>query len=170
MDSYPTITYAVLAGSILIVSVAISIISHLKRTLQRTQYKFLLSSIRRPKYISRWSGIEICMLLGYMAGNVICIAIGTPPLSVAGRRAADLALISMTLLCITPHLGFLTNLLRLSLTTVHRLHLSVGIVTCLLLVLHVVGTVGTGTPLNFGRSENIWALIVSSSRALLAAY
>jgi hypothetical protein len=129
-----------------------------KPLLKHLSYQHLIHSRR---FRLQWSRADFLAEAAYLGLNVFWVYFRSPSVNAAGRRAANLCLVNLIFLCLTPHLDTLTNALRLRWRTVRRLHGSVGIVTALLLAFHIIAFAFSHTTFDIGDVENRWAVIVS---------
>jgi hypothetical protein len=81
--------------------------------------------------------------------------------SKGGLRAGTLSLINLILLFASPHLDFLADLLGVTLSMVRQIYRSVGVMTVLLTVFHVLVAVSSCPPFALNVPQNLFAVIVS---------
>lgn len=121
--------------------------------------------IHRHRYLGPWSRADVLLQLSYIAVNMFCVGFEASYIRAAGLRAANLSLINLIPAFAGPHLSFLADILRIPLTTYHRIHRSSGIMSCCLLAFHVITVAASPTsrtPLSLRSAENLWAVIVST--------
>jgi hypothetical protein len=120
-------------------------------------------------YRRRWLGFgtpaEVLVPLIYVAINVgiFFASIVFSTLQVAGLRAAYLSLINLAPALAGLHLGFLADVLGISLLTFKSVHRSAGVVSFLLLACHLsaVAILKIAFPINV--AQNLFGVIVCSS-------
>lgn len=146
----------------------------------RSKLRALGASLRKPilKHLSyqpivdsqrfkvQWSRADVLAEVVYLGVNVFSVCFRIPSFVAAGRRAANICIGNLIFLCATPHLDALTNTLGLRLRTVRRLHGSVGIMTGLLLIFHIVVFAFSQAPFAIANAENKWAIVVSLGQCL----
>ena len=100
--------------------------------------------------------------------NIICLIVTisksgfqVSTISESGLQAGSLSLINMVPVFAGPHLGFLADLLGLSMSTYRHLHRSAGIMSCALTVFHVLVAVASQPSFSLDLPQNLFAVIVS---------
>lgn len=118
--------------------------------------------VHSQRFRLQWSRASFLAEIAYVGLNVFWVYFRSPSVVAAGRRAANMCLGNLIFLCITPHLDALTNSLGLRWRTVNRIHGSVGIMTAMLLVFHIVASFAfSHDTFPMANAENRWAVIVS---------
>jgi hypothetical protein len=98
----------------------------------------------------------------YITANIFCTSFHTSSISEAGLRAGTLSLINIVPLFAGPHLGFLADLLGVSINIYRRIHRSAGLMSFLLTLFHVIVGLTSITPFVIMAGQNLFALIVST--------
>jgi hypothetical protein len=137
--------YIITTGSVFAALIILNLLRHATRVVDGASlfvrkyltYPFLL---RRHHYAGPWSPAEILLQLSYITIIAFCLGFQTTSLSAIGRRSGYLALVNLIPQFAGPHLSFLADLLGLPLSIYGVLHLTVGVMSYALLLLHV-GTV-----------------------------
>lgn len=126
--------------------------------------------VHSQRFKVQWSRADVLAEVAYVGVNVFLVCFRIPSFAAAGRRAANICIVNLIFLCAVPHLDALTNTLGLRLRTVRRLHGSVGIMTGLLLIFHIVVFAFSQVPFPLADAENKWAIVVSLVRRLWAGH
>lgn len=116
--------------------------------------------VRRRKNSNRWSRINVLLLLMFFSANVVCLVIGYPSITRAGLRAGTLSLINMIILFAGPHLGFLADVLGVSVRTFRRFHVSAALVSLVLAIFHSILGVARKGNLSLRNPEDLFAIVV----------
>ena len=93
---------------------------------------------------------------------LFALASNPPPLAMVGIRAGNLSLINLIPLFLGPHLIFLTNILKVSLTTFRHIHGSTGLMSLCLALFHFLITLISHTTFAVRGIQNIAAIVVST--------
>jgi hypothetical protein len=72
------------------------------------------TTLRRGKYIDRWSRSDTLLLLAYFAINLSCILVPLPDIDQVCRRSGTLSVVNLLLVFAAPHLSFLVTLMSTS--------------------------------------------------------
>ncbi|KAH8747833.1 hypothetical protein F5882DRAFT_265776, partial [Hyaloscypha sp. PMI_1271] len=91
-----------------------------------------------------WTLAGIIVYTTYIAANVYCLEVWKLPALKVGLRAANLALINIMPLYLGPHLSFLADLLGISLKSFRIVHRSAGIISFVLVLLHILVVIARG--------------------------
>jgi hypothetical protein len=118
------------------------------------------TTLRRGKYIDRWSRSDTLLLLAYFAINLSCILVPLPDIDQVCRRSGTLSVVNLLLVFAAPHLSFLADLLGLSLHSCRRLHASAGSAAFMLAVCHAVFAAVSQGKLSLEKPRDLFALIV----------
>lgn len=105
-------------------------------------YPYLL---RRHRFLGPWTTIDALTQAVYIASNFFCIGFRVSDIAQAGARAGSLSLINLFPLFLGLHLGFLTDILRVSLSTVRQIHRYSRLVACTLMAFHMAVILSSGT-------------------------
>jgi hypothetical protein len=180
--------YAILVGAILIVlllcSCAASVHRHIRlldRCTRRT-FRWLIRPFRilaksaafrwsqlllypdvvgRHRYLGPWRPVDFIHPVLYLSINSFCVVFRAKSVQAAGLRAANLAIINAIPLFSGPHLGFLADILGVSLSTHRSVHRLAAIMVVLLLMVHCLAAIAGKDSFPLRIAENMWALIVS---------
>lgn len=93
--------------------------------------------------------------------NAFYVGFKVQDIQMAGLRAANLSLINMITLFAGPYLNFLADILGVSLNTYQRVYRSVGIMSFVLLLFHVLTVIASRNSFPLRIAENMWGIIVS---------
>ena len=124
------------------------------------RYLLYPASVRRRKFIDRWSRHDVLLLLLYCGANVSCLIVDYQGISKAGLRAGTLSLINMSILFAGPHLSFLADILGLPIRVFRRLHVSAGLISLVFAVFHSIVGVATKEKFSLNAPKDLFALIV----------
>lgn len=164
-----TLGYAIAVGGAILVATLIHLLPCLPffiphtwplihRGVRYLAYPYLL---RRHRFLGPWTTIDALTQVVYIASNFFCVGFRASDIAQAGVRAGSLSLINLIPLFLGPHLGFLTNVLGVSLRTITRIHRYSGLMACTLMAFHMAVILISGAPFILQSSENIAAVIVS---------
>ena len=161
-----TQAYATAAGGIIILFILANSLSHIARLIKlvysftsvHLTYPYLLS---RHRFLGPWTRAGVLAQLIYMAANLFSLSYRVSTISQAGLRGGTLSLINMIPLFAGPHLGFLADLLGISVAAYRRLYRSAGLVSSALFLFHVLTMVGRGS-LSVGIGRGLFGVIVST--------
>jgi hypothetical protein len=153
--------YATAAGGIVIIFVSANILPHITRlakhiSLLISKHLTYLYLLHRHRFLSLWSRANVLVQLIYIAANITCLifkvstmsksdlpTFQVSTISESGLQAGTLLLMNMILVFAGPHLGFLADLLCLSMSTYRHLHCSAGIMSCSLTLFYVLVAVAS---------------------------
>ena len=158
--------YATAAGGIVIIFVLVNFLPHITRLAKHISlliskhltYPYLF---HRHRFLGPWSRADVLVQLVYIAANIICLTFQVSTISKSSLRAGTLSLINTILAFAGPHLGFLADLLGLSMSTYRHLHRSAGIMSCSLTFFHVFVAVASQPSFGLDLPQNLFAVIVS---------
>jgi hypothetical protein len=171
--------YATAAGGIVIIFVLANFLPRITRlakhiSLLISKHLTYLYLLHRHRFLGPWSRADVLVQLIYIAANIICLIfkVSTMPksdlptfqvstISESGLQAGTLSLINMIPVFAGPHLGFLADLLGLSMSTYRHLHRSAGIMSCGLALFHVLVAVASQPSFGLDLPQNLFAVIVS---------
>lgn len=86
---------------------------------QHLTYPFL---VRRRRLLGPWSPADVLLQVIYLTINTFCLIFRVSSVKEAGARAGALAMINMAPLFFGSHLGFLADILGISLSNFRRIH------------------------------------------------
>jgi hypothetical protein len=138
--------------------------------LQFVQYVVLLMSkyltypqiLRRHSLFGPWTLAGIIVHTAFIAANVYCLEFWKLSAIKVGLRAANLALINMMPLYLGPHLSFLADLFGISLKSFRIVHRSAGIMSFVLVLLHIFVVIARGIGgFSLSVPENLYGVVVS---------
>lgn len=118
--------------------------------------------VRRHRFLGPLTCVDVVLWVIYIAGNSICIGFRVDDVGKAGVRAGNLSLINMSLPPLGPHLGFLADVFGISLRNFRLIHRSAGLMSCCLVVLHVLAVPVSHIAFSLSGVGNISATVVSS--------
>ncbi|KAK5311991.1 hypothetical protein LTR93_011504 [Exophiala xenobiotica] len=121
-------------------SFAPRLIATASRIHQYSSYTYVLN---RHALMGPWTMTAVLLHVIYLAVNVVCLVVGVPDLSHAGRRAGTLSVINLGPLLSGLHLNFLADLLGLSVGAIRTTHRTVSFVACGLAAFHILVTAVT---------------------------
>ena len=116
--------------------------------------------IRRHGWWAPWTLGDIIIQLVYLGINLYCLGC-SKNVQKAGLRAGILCLINLIPTFLGPHIGFLADLLGLSLGAFRQMHRSAGLMSFGLVILHAVAAVLPKPVFVFRGVENISGIVVS---------
>mgnify|MGYP003624684285 FL=1 len=165
-----TVVYAIVLGGILLFLFIINVLSVVPysafsipplvdRALRYLMYPYV---VRRHRLLGPWTLADVLVQLIYFAGNSFCLGFRVSGFAKAGIRAGNLSLINMVPLFLGPHLGFLADILGISLSTFRLMHRSAGLMSCSLVLFHVLAVFVSHTAFSVRGIANLSAIIVSS--------
>lgn len=161
-----TQVYAIATGGIFTFLILVHFRPYMQSFLKTTsllvsQYLTYPQLIRRHRYLGPWSWADVLLQLFYITVNAFCVGFKVQDIQIAGLRAANLSLINIIPLFAGPHLNFLADILGVSLNTYRRVHRSVGIMSFVLLLFHVLTVMASRNSFPLRVAENMWGVIVS---------
>ena len=165
-----TMAYAVALGGVLLILALINLLPglpyltistprFLQRALRYLTYPYL---VRRHRFWGPWTCADIIIQIVYIGCNAFCIRFPASDITEAGVRAGYLSLINMIPLFLGPHLGFLADILGVSLSTFRLMHRSAGMMSCSLFLFHVLAKLVSHTAFAFRGIANLSAVVVST--------
>jgi hypothetical protein len=165
MFSEPIHIYAVSVGGIFAFLLLVNTLPYFQASLAFAhrlilQYLVFPQLLRRNRFVGPWSPADVLLQICYVTANAFCLGFRAESFGEAGVRAARLSLINMVPAFAGPHLSFLADVLGVSLRTFRRIHRSAGVVSVLLLALHVATVVAAKTQFPLQDAKNMWALVV----------
>ncbi len=161
-----TQAYATAAGGIIVLFILVNSLSHIARLIKLVHsftsvhliHPYLLG---RHRFLGPWTRAGVLAQLIHMTANLFSLSYGVSTISQAGLRAGTLSLINMIRLFAGPHLGFLADLLGVSVITYRRLHRSTGLVSFALFLFHILIVLGRGS-LSVRTGRGLFGVIVST--------
>jgi hypothetical protein len=162
--------YAIALGGVLLIPVLINILpwllyltfstpSFVQQALRYLKYPYL---VRRHRFVGPWTCADIIIQLVYIAGNSFCLGFRVSNIAKAGVRAGNLSLINMIPLFLGPHLGFLADILGISLSTFQLIHRSARMMSCSLVLFHLLTMLVSNTSFPLRGIVNLSAVVVST--------
>lgn len=122
--------------------------------------------VGRHQYAGPWSRAELLLTLLFLTLNGFCMGFKISSLTEAGIRAAKLCLINLIPLLGNPQTAFLANVLGISRTSCHQAHVVGGLMSGVMLVVHVIIAIIVRRPFSLEVDEDLWGLIVSAASQL----
>ena len=161
-----TQAYAIAAGGIFTTLFFVNLLPYVMRFTQRVlvvmcKHLTYPYAIRRHRLFGPWTRAGVLVQLVYITANLFCLSYRVSKISQAGLRAATLSLINLTPLFAGPHLGFVADLLGISLTTYRQVHGTAGLGSFGLLAFHVLQAVSGGS-YSLATRRNVFGLVVST--------
>lgn len=161
-----TQAYATAAGGIIILFVLANSLSHIARLIElvysfTSVYLTYLYLLSRHRFLGPWTRAGVLTQLIYMAANLFSLSYRVSAISQAGLGAGTLSWINMIPLFAGPQIGFLADLLGVSVAAYRYLHRSAGLVSSALFLFHVLTMVGRGS-LPVGTGRGLFGVIVST--------
>jgi hypothetical protein len=83
-------------------------------------------------------------------------------ITTASLQASDLLLINLIPLFLSLHLSFFADIFSVSLSTIWRIHLSIGLMSLGLVLFYVLVVVTFGTAFTLFSAKNVFAVVVST--------
>lgn len=134
-------------------------------TVKHMAYRYIL---HRHRLLGPWSRAGVLLHCIYIAGTIACLSLRLPrvdtqdsPFFQTGLRAGTLSVVNLVILIAAPHLAFLAGLLGISLSLMRQIHRSVGLMTVLLVVFHVLTAAVFRPSFALDVPRNLFAVIVS---------
>lgn len=116
----------------------------------------------RHLLIGPWTPAGVLMNVCYFAANLLCLLVFVSSASDLARRAGELSLVNMPFLFAAPNLGFLADILGISLHVSRKIHHSVALMSIFLLIIHISVMILAVRPVFLLQDDsNLFALIVS---------
>jgi hypothetical protein len=109
--------------------------------------------------ITRWF---VLLTLLYWLGTAACNVFGVSSLADAGNRAGQLSVVNFVPLLLVNRLAFGADLLGLPRRTFHLIHGSIGFMTILQTLIHLIGVLNQ-RPFDPGNQQQLYGLLVSVS-------
>jgi hypothetical protein len=158
--------YAIAAGGVFVILIIIKYFPAIKRLIQLL---VLLASdhltyplvLRRYRFLGPWSRADVLIQLAYLAINIFSITFGITSFKDAWTRTGTVSVINIILLFFGFHLSFLADLLGVSLSTYRRIHRSVGSMSFLVGLFHMLAAVQSNSSYSLDASKNLYGSIVS---------
>ena len=117
--------------------------------------------VRRHRFLGPWTLADVIIQLIYIASNSFCLGFRVSGVKKAGIRAGILSLINLIPLFLGPHLGFLADILGISLSAFWRIHRFAGLMSLGLVFFHALVIVSS-TVFTLSDVKNLSAVIVST--------
>lgn len=173
--------FAIAAGGILLIPVLINLLPYIPylipylpdllsfarrfsyQTLRYLTYPYI---VRRHRFLGPWTLADVLIQLVYIGSHCVCLGFGSPGLAKAGMRAANLSLINLIPLFLGPHLGFLADILGVSLSTFRHVHRSAGLMSSGLVLFHALTVIISRAGFALHSAKNISATVVSTPLSL----
>jgi hypothetical protein len=169
MDEKSEIIVAVYAASICVLfffCICLHFRSSLIRFWVYIRIPLLKHLVYRPVITSRrfqeWSRADLLAFATWLGLVSFCLSFKNRGIDSVGRRAANLAVVHLAPLYALPNLDSLSNVVGLQRHHIRRLHASLGIISSLLLTLHVVVSQVSSHGFPLHNPGNVWTIVVSS--------
>lgn len=168
-----TLAYAIALGGVLLLPLLLNLLpwlpylsfstpSFIQQALRYLKYPYI---IRRHRFVGPWTCVDIIIQIVYIASNSFCVGFRVSSIEKAGVRAGHLSLINMIPLFLGPHLGFLADILGISLSMFRLMHRSAGLMSFGLVLFHVVAVLLSHAMFSLRGIANISAVVVSNHNA-----
>ncbi len=165
-----TLGYAIALGGVLLIHLLINLLPSLpyltfstppflQQLLRYLTYPYL---VRRHQFLGPWTCAGLIIQLVYIACNSLCVGFRVSDIAKAAIRAGNLSLINMIPLFLGPHLGFLADILGISLSTFRLMHRSAGMMSCSLVLFHILAMLASHTAFHLRGIANISAAVVTT--------
>lgn len=143
----------------------LAVIAQYGRSLALTMSRYFVYPwvIERHALIGPWNAACIILHLFFLAVNVFCLTFRVASVSHAGRRGGTLALTSLSPLLLGFHLGFVADLLGVSLHVFRRVHRSVAIMAFSLATFHVATAAASEAVIFSKSSRQPFTILVSNT-------
>lgn len=132
-----------------------------------SDYLIYPTVVRGGKCLDRWSRRDALLLLGYVGATISCVVFPDPSIDQAIRRSGTLSVVNFIFCFAGPYLGFLADLLGLSLRSCWRLHALVGGCAVALAVSHAAAASAAKERLDLHAPKDVFALVVGRSAQVL---
>jgi hypothetical protein len=164
-----TLAYAIALGGVLLTLLLINLLPRLPYLtfstpplLQRLMYLKYAYLVRRHQFLGPWTFADILVQVIYIASNSFCLGFRVSDIAKSGLRAGNLSLINMVTLFLGPHLSFLADILGISLSTFRLIHRSAGMMSCSLVLFHVLAMLVSSRAFPLRGIANISAAVVTT--------
>jgi hypothetical protein len=165
-----TLAYAIALGGVLLTPSLVNLLPwllyltfstppFLQQTLRYLKYAYL---VPRHQFLGPWTFADILLQVIYIASNSFCVGFRVSDIAKAGVRAGNLSLINMIPLFLGPHLGFLADILGITLSAFRLMHRSAGVMSCSLVLFHVLAMLVSSTAFPLRGIANISAAVVTT--------
>ncbi len=159
--------YAVAAGGALAFLVIVKLWLSITRILRFQTSGFLLKHVvypyllRRHRCIGPWTRGSVLLHVFYIAAVIFCNSFRVDSLTQASIRAGKMALINSIPLYLGFHLGFIADVLGISLRVFSRLHGSIAFISTALGLFHAVVSMASGPNSLHDGTRRTYGLAVS---------
>jgi len=159
--------YAVAAGGALAFLVIVKLWLSITRFLRLQTYGFVLKHVvypyllRRHRYIGPWTRGSVLLHVFYLTAVIFCNSYRVNSLTEASTRAGNMSLINTIPLYLGFHLGFIADVLGISLRVFSRLHGSIAFISAALGLFHAVVSMASGPSRFHDATQRTYGLAVS---------
>lgn len=126
--------------------------------------------VRGGKCLDRWSRSDVLLLLAYVGANASCIVVPSLSMDQAILRSGTLSVVNFIFCFAGPYLGFLADLLGLSLRSCRRLHALAGTLAAALAFFHAAAAGAAKRRLDWHAPEDVFALVVGHLAGSIANF
>lgn len=116
--------------------------------------------VRGGKCLDRWSRSDVLLLLAYVGTTISCVVAPYPSMDQAIPRSGTLSVVNFVFCFAGPYLGFLADILGLSLRSCRRLHALAGALAVALAVFHAAAAGTAKGRLDLHAPKDVFALVV----------
>ena len=158
--------YAITVGAffgLVIIMRAASFFLRIFRAYSVLLMKYLLYPrvLRRHRFFGPWTRAQVLSYLLYLAVNIFCSTLRVSTVKELSNRTGTLSLINMIPAYFGYHLGFVSDILGLSILDYRRIHASTGIMSVCLGLFHAIINAASVTNLQlFNVSGQLFGFIV----------
>lgn len=116
--------------------------------------------VSRGKFLDRWSLGDVLLIIAYVGVNVVCIVLPLSGVEQIVIRSGTLSVVNLIACFAGPYLGFLADVLAVSVNTCRRLHAAAGALGILLAVVHASAAAAGNKALDLHDPKDVFALVV----------
>ena len=166
--------YAIAAGGILVALASFSLFPQLRPAFRRlsllgSKYLTYPHLIHRHRLLGPCSRADILAQAVYVTANVLCFSFKASDFQKAGLRAGTLALVNVIPLFAGFDFGRLADILGLPLEKMRGVHVSAGVMSVVLMAIHVSTVLVQKVPFGLREGKNVFAVIVSRGWSVMLA-
>lgn len=112
------------------------------------------------KFLDHWSLSDVLLLVLYVGANVVCTVLPLSGVDQIVLRSGTLSVLNLILCFMGPYLGFLADVLAVSVSSCRRLHAAAGTLGAMLAVVHASTAAAVNKTLNLHAQKDVFALMV----------
>lgn len=116
--------------------------------------------IPRGRFLDRWNLNDVLLIVAYIGTNVVCVILPLSGIQQVVLRSGTLSIINLSFCFAGPYLGFLADILAVSVKSCRRLHATVGTLGVFLAVVHASSAAAANKALDLHERKDLFALVV----------